>query len=200
MKTFQKYWLVVLMLIGFQIRFVDAQNTEDAIRYSQLGLGVSAQQLGMGNAAVGGVNDYSALFWNPAGLALERNFEFSFGFSWLNYSNDATYLNSTTTSNTSAMNLNNIGIVYPIQTSRGSLTFAFGFNRAANYTSTANLNAVNSSNSFTQLLIPTASYLNGLDSAGRVNFFNNTIPGQLDLVYQTVQAFCIQSYLVRFSR
>ncbi|MBF8248471.1 MAG: hypothetical protein HW374_1271, partial [Bacteroidetes bacterium] len=45
------------------------QFAEDALRFSQLGLSVGARSLGMGNATVGSVNDYSALFWNPAGLA-----------------------------------------------------------------------------------------------------------------------------------
>ena len=64
MKTFRKtYWLVILIVVGLQIQIVNAQYAEDALRYSQLGLGVSARDLGMGNATVGGVNDYSALFW-----------------------------------------------------------------------------------------------------------------------------------------
>ena len=58
----------------FSLQGLHAQYAEDALRYSQLGLGVGARQLGMGNATVGRVDDYSALFWNPAGLALERSF------------------------------------------------------------------------------------------------------------------------------
>ena len=180
MKTLErKYWLVILMMIGLQIQVAKAQYAEDALRYSQLGLGVSARQLGMGDATVGGVSDYSALFWNPAGLALERDFEFSFGLSSLGYSNDVSYLGTKTTSNSNVVNLNNLGLVYPIPTMRGSLTFAFGFDRAANYTSTASMNAFNSNSSFTQdanLLarqpladnIPYQLYLANADTLGNV--------------------------------
>jgi hypothetical protein len=151
MKTFREtYWLIVIMVFGFQVQSMNAQLAEDALRYSQLGLGVSARQLGMGNATVGGVNDYSALFWNPAGLALERDFEFSFGLSRLGYSNDVSYLDTKTTSDNNSLNLNNLGIVYPIPTTRGSMTFALGFNRANNYSTSASMSAFNPSSSFSQ--------------------------------------------------
>jgi len=171
MKMIQKIFvLVIVLILGLQT--LQAQYAEDALRYSQLGLGVSARELGMGNATVGGVNDYSALFWNPAGLALERDNEFSFGLSNLGYSNDVSYLGTKTTSNSNVLNLNNLGIVYAVPTTRGSLTFAFGFNRAANYTTTASMNAFNPSSSFTQstyLLnqtnIPSMLYL--VDTLGR---------------------------------
>jgi long-subunit fatty acid transport protein len=171
MKMIQKIFvLIVVSVLGLQT--LQAQYAEDALRYSQLGLGVSARELGMGNATVGGVNDYSALFWNPAGLALERESEFSFGISRLGYSNEVSYLSTKTTANSNVLNLNNLGLVYAVPTTRGSLTFAFGFNRAANYTTTASMNAFNSASSFTQstyLLnqtdIPSMLYL--VDTLGR---------------------------------
>ncbi len=176
-KRYQICFFAILVIMGLQI--TQSQLAEDALRYSQLGLGVGARELGMGNATVGGVNDYSALYWNPAGLALERNFEFSFGLSRLGYSNDVSYLGTKTSSNNSAVNLNNLGLVYPIPTFRGSLTFAFGFNRAANYTSTASMNAFNPSSSFSQATflsnnrsldnnIPYQLFLANTDSLGRV--------------------------------
>ena len=180
MKTFRKiYLLVFLIMIGSQTQLVNAQYAEDALRYSQLGLGVSARQLGMGNATVGGVNDYSALFWNPAGLALERDFEFSFGLSSLGYTNDISYLGIKTSSNSNVVNLNNLGMVYPVPTVQGSLTFAFGFNRAANYTTTASMNAFNPYSSYSQDInllgrqplsdnIPYQLYLANADTLGNV--------------------------------
>ncbi len=147
-KRSQICCLAILVTMGLQL--AQAQYAEDALRYSQLGLGVGARELGMGNATVGGVNDYTALFWNPAGLALERDNEFSFGLSHLGYSNDVSYLGTKTTSDNNVLNLNNLGLVYAIPTIQGSLTFAFGFNRAANYTTTASMNAFNPSSSFSQ--------------------------------------------------
>jgi hypothetical protein len=147
-KSHRIVWAAAAII--FAVQAGQAQYAEDALRYSQLGLGVGARQLGMGNATVGGVDDYSSLFWNPAGLALERNFEFSFGLSWLGYSNDVSYLDTKTSSDKNVLNLNNLGFVYPIPTTRGSLTFAFGFNRAANYTTTASMDAFNPYSSIAQ--------------------------------------------------
>jgi long-chain fatty acid transport protein len=177
MKTFRIYWLTIFFLIGFQI--AKPQFAEDALRYSQLGLGVGARELGMGNATVGGVNDYSALFWNPAGLALVRDFEFSFGLSRFGYSNDVSYIGTKTSSNNNVVNLNNLGLVYPIPTVQGSLTFAFGFNRAANYTTTASMHAFNPYSSYSQSIdllkvgqlennIPYQLFLANTDTLGRV--------------------------------
>jgi len=62
------------------LQALQAQYAEDALRYSQLGLGVSARELGWVTRPLW-CYDYSALFWNPAGLALERDNEFSIGLS-----------------------------------------------------------------------------------------------------------------------
>ena len=45
-----------------------AQIAEDALRYSQTGLGVGAQTQSLAGTSVGIANDFSALFSNPAGL------------------------------------------------------------------------------------------------------------------------------------
>ena len=63
MKTFRKiYWLVIVIMIVFQLQIVNAQYAEDALRYSQLGLGISARQLGMGQRI------YAALWTHPRGF------------------------------------------------------------------------------------------------------------------------------------
>jgi long-subunit fatty acid transport protein len=158
----------LVILVTMVIQLTQAQYAEDALRYSQLGLGVGARELGMGNATVGGVNDYTALFWNPAGLALERENEFSFGLSHLGYSNDVSYLGTKTTSDNNVLNLNNLGLVYAVPTTQGSLTFAFGFNRAANYTTTASMSAFNPSSSVIQSLDPNmSSWLYLLDTTNK---------------------------------
>ncbi|HEY4643792.1 MAG TPA: hypothetical protein VIH68_03655, partial [Bacteroidota bacterium] len=46
-----------------------AQFPEDALRLSEEGEGVGARALGMGNAFTAVADDYTAIFWHPAGLA-----------------------------------------------------------------------------------------------------------------------------------
>jgi long-subunit fatty acid transport protein len=191
MKTVRIFWLIIAVTIGLQGAY--AQLIEDALRYSQLGLGVGARQLGMGNAAVGGVDDYSALFWNPAGLALIRDYELSFGMTRSRYSDEVSYFDTKTNSNKDVFNLNNLGIVYPIPTVQGSLTFAFGFNRAANYTTLASMDAFNPYSSVSQSIallsqpldnnIPYQLYLANLDTNGRlVPIMNGNIQQTIDIL------------------
>jgi long-subunit fatty acid transport protein len=138
----------MLLIIGLQA--VQAQYAEDALRFSQFGSTVGARSQAIGNTNVGIADDFSALFGNPAGLSQQKSYEFSVGLSRLGYGNDVTFFGNKTTDNNSAINLNNLGIVYPIATVRGGLTFAFGFGRVANYTSVASFDGFNSSSSIVQ--------------------------------------------------
>jgi long-subunit fatty acid transport protein len=124
-----------------------AQFAEDALRFSTFNQGIGARSQAMGNVAVGFADDYSALFTNPAGLALQRNFEFSVGLARNGYQNNASFLGNEMVDNTNAFNLNNLGLVYPLPVTRGSLTFAFGFGRVANYSSIATFDGFNPSSS-----------------------------------------------------
>ncbi|MBN1397005.1 MAG: outer membrane protein transport protein [Bacteroidetes bacterium] len=148
MKTYRIYWMAVLSIIGLQL--MQAQYVEDVLRFSQFGSSVGARSQSMGNTVVGIADDYSALFGNPAGLSQQKSFEFSVGLSRLGYENSLNYLGVKTTDNEDVINLNNLGIVYPIPTSRGGLTFAFGFGRVANFTSIASFDAFNASNSLVE--------------------------------------------------
>jgi long-subunit fatty acid transport protein len=173
-------WIRVAAGVVFGVSIAAAQFAEDALRFSQLGLGVGARTLGLGATSVGVVDDYSALFLNPAGLAVVRDFEFSVGLSHLSYGNDVSYLGSKTSTSSSATNLNNLGLIYPIPTTRGSLTFAFGFGRVSNYTTTASFGSFNSSNSIIESMIPDVN-LWSLSDNDRKNLLDNNIPYQLFL-------------------
>ncbi len=150
MKTPRIYWLVILLCIGFQSML--AQTADEALQYAQYGLNVGARSQGMGSISIGLANDFSALFTNPAGLAQLRDYEFSFGLSRLQNSNDVTFAGTKMSSDNNATNLSNLGIVYPIATTQGSLTFAFGFGRTANYTSSATFGGFNIQNSYVDVI------------------------------------------------
>ena len=157
-----------------------AQYAEDALRFSQFGLGVGARALAMGNATVGSVSDYSALFWNPAGLASIRSYEFSVGLLGQSYGNNVSFLGVDSKSTNTSTTLNNLGFVYPVPTRRGSLTFAFGFGRVNDFTTNAAFDGFNSSSSIVQSMVPNTN-LNGLSSSARQSLLDNNIPYQLFL-------------------
>jgi long-subunit fatty acid transport protein len=156
-----------------------AQFAEDALRFSTLNLGIGARSAGMGNVSIGLADDYSALFTNPAGLTSLRSYEFSLGFSNSGYNNDATFFGSTLNANERVTNLSNIGLVYPVPTSRGSLVFAFGFARVANYSTAASFKGFNPGNSIVEALADVN--LNSMSAADRKDFLDSNIPFQIYL-------------------
>ncbi|KAA3618053.1 MAG: hypothetical protein DWQ05_08390 [Calditrichaeota bacterium] len=95
--------------------------------------GIGARAIGMGGAYSAVGEDYSASFWNPAALAQIRRFELTGGLSHLSRQNDASFSNALVESDGSFTKLTDLGIVYPVPTYRGSLVFAFGYNRIRSY-------------------------------------------------------------------
>jgi long-subunit fatty acid transport protein len=134
----------------------------------------------MGNTVVGIADDFTALFGNPAGLSQQKSFEFSAGLSRLGFNNDVTFFGKKLTDDNNAINLNNLGIVYPIATIRGGLTFAFGFGRVANYTSIAQFDGFNPSSSVIQSLTPQKNIYYYSDRDW-MDFLDNNAPYNLKL-------------------
>lgn len=130
------------------------QFVEDALRFSTPGLGVGARALGMGGAYSGVANDYSALFWNPAGLAQLKYGEFSFGLSHLNYLDGSTYLSGVQSFTSNATKLNALGIAYPVPVQRGSLVLAFGYQRQSDFTTGVSFKGYNPASSIIQTWAP----------------------------------------------
>lgn len=97
--------------------------------------GVGARAMGMGGASLGLADDFTALYWNPAGMAQIQKFEM---FSSLShnvaiadtfFTGDA----AKTTTSRSQMRPNSIGFVYPLATGQGGLAIGFGYNRQQNF-------------------------------------------------------------------
>lgn len=172
--------LFFCLFVALALSTAQAQYAEDILRFSLFNTPVGARSMGMGNTSVGVANDFSSLFTNPAGLASMRSFEFSVGLSNAGYNNDAAFYGVNTKSDNRVTNLNNLGIVYPIPTSRGSLTFAFGYARVANYSSSAAFDGFNPSSSLVDALTP-YSNLNSMSKEDRDYLLRNNIPYQIFL-------------------
>ncbi|NOY06247.1 MAG: hypothetical protein GXO82_06395, partial [Chlorobi bacterium] len=97
-------------------------------------------------------DDYSASFWNPAGLGLLRRPEFALGLMNISASNDVTFLNTAMQATTSNTRLNNVGFALPFPTMRGSLVFAVGYNRIQNYDASLAFSALNGTRSIIPVL------------------------------------------------
>ena len=96
--------------------------------------GVGARTMGMGGASLGLADDFTALYWNPAGMAQIQKFEFFSSFSH-NRASANTYFagGEVTGTSRSQMRPNSIGFVYPLETRQGGLAVAFGYNRPQNF-------------------------------------------------------------------
>ena len=98
--------------------------------------GLGARTMGMGGAFLAVADDFTTLYWNPAGLAQIRKFEL---FSSLSHSEQAAETRFTrgrvTEADRSKTRPNSIGLVYPIYVARGGFAFALGYNRPQNFDS-----------------------------------------------------------------
>lgn len=105
-----------------------AQNDLDVMRYSRSGLGGSTRFTSMGGAfgAVGA--DISVGNYNPAGLAVYRKADMSFGFRVRNTNNNSRLYNNKAYSNEGGVGFDNFGMAFSIKTedpeSRHSVAFS----------------------------------------------------------------------------
>lgn len=146
--------ILIAVMMGVCQQYGSAQFKEDALRLALPGLGVGARSLGLGNAYTGVANDYSALFWNPAGLAQAQYGEFSFGLSYQSHGDKSAFYGQNKDYTSSATNLNALGLVYPVPVRRGSLVFAFGYDRQSNFTTGMSFQGFNPVSSIIQTWAP----------------------------------------------
>lgn len=96
--------------------------------------GIGARTMGMGGASLALADDFTALYWNPAGMAQIQKFELFSSFSHNTASTEAYFSGDEITGTTrSQMRPNSIGFVYPFHARRGGWAIAFGYNRPQNF-------------------------------------------------------------------
>lgn len=178
-------WMVLILFVCGATSAGFAQFPEDALRFATPGLGVGARAIGMGGAYTGVANDYSALFWNPAGLAQMEYSEFSLGFSQLSYKDKSAFLGASQSYTNNSTTLNALGLVFPVQVVRGSLVFAFGYNRQSNFTTGLSFNAFNPNSSIIQTYNRDGSTVSGEPSgiAWELYLADTTRNAQRQLLY-----------------
>ena len=121
--------LTPFFLMIFLTASIFSQNTYDAVRITDHQIGFGARSIGMGGAYQAIADDYSAVYWNPAGLAQIRRMEFWLGISHNRFSNDIIYQEVASEASNTTTKFNSIGFVFPVPTYRGSLVFALGYQK-----------------------------------------------------------------------
>ncbi len=149
-STTRRTWFLTFIALSVVAAQSYAQFPEDALRFATPGVGVGALSLGMGNAYTGVASDFSAIYWNPAGLAQMEHGEFSLGLSQLNYKGKGTFFGGSNSLANNATNLNSLGLVYPVPVHKGSLVLAFGYVRQSNFTTGLSFEGFNPNSSIIQ--------------------------------------------------
>ena len=91
--------------------------------------GIGARAMGMGGAYVTVSDDFSGLFWNPAGLARVQRGSISWGMSHDRFRNESHFFSQSSAFELNSTRFASAGVVYRVPVYRGSLVFAGGFGR-----------------------------------------------------------------------
>lgn len=95
--------------------------------------GVGVRAMGMGGAFVGVADDFTAMYWNPAGLAQMQRREVQVSFLRNSRSNDSIFNGTAGRSELTNTRFGSLGFVYPYPVYRGSLVLAAGFTRIKDF-------------------------------------------------------------------
>jgi long-subunit fatty acid transport protein len=135
-STLNSFAIILIMtIVGF------TQNTDDAIRILDKQIGFGGRAIGMGGAYIAVADDYSAIYWNPAGLAQMRKTEVWLELSHVRYGNDISYpyyhdrgdMTYSSAASQKVTKFNSIGFAFPVPTYRGSLVFSLGYQRVKDF-------------------------------------------------------------------
>ena len=132
-KIMKDYITQLTFGILFTFGMVYGQTAYDAIRITENEEGFGMRALAMGGAYTALADDYSGIYWNPAGLGSVKKTEFHAELAHLQFSNNALYMGNLTYNSQGFTRLKSLGFVMPLSTGQGSLVIAGGYNRILDY-------------------------------------------------------------------
>ncbi|MCB0281301.1 MAG: outer membrane protein transport protein [Calditrichae bacterium] len=136
-------------IFGSAIAF--GQNAQEAVELIENEQGFGIRAAGMGNAYTAVADDYSAIYWNPAGLA-QLDYGQIYGSLYHNdYENSTGYFNSSISDNRTFTKLQSLGIAYPFPVRRGSFVIGFGYQKINNLDGFAEFGGFSTKDNFFQV-------------------------------------------------
>jgi long-subunit fatty acid transport protein len=120
---------IFLLLLIAPLILAQEQIPERLLLSTGQNVGSGARPLGLGGTFTGIADDYTSIWWNPAGLAQVKRIEVQGSLSRTGYGNKTNYYGGTNSGSTSSLRLNNAGVVFPVPVYQGALSFAFGYNQ-----------------------------------------------------------------------
>ena len=148
-----RYWItwVVIAIMGLVISAKGAELLEEVILLGGMSSMPGARASGLGGAYTAVADDYTASYWNPAGLAQIRRIELYGALSQRNYQDQTKYFRNSTEASSNFTKLSSFGIVFPTPVYRGALTFALGYNLVRDWDRITSFNDPNSLGSATAI-------------------------------------------------
>jgi opacity protein-like surface antigen len=147
-----------LIIFGSLISSLQAQNAEDALRYSlryEIG---SINELLLPGSTLGMPSVSAAAVYNPAGLALNQQTALQLGVDYTQNSTDTRYLNNTISADKNGIGLGELGGVYAFPTTQGSLVIGIGYVRSADYRKSAEFGGFNQNHTITDFFNQSSFY------------------------------------------
>lgn len=124
---------LILGLIISSVGNLVGQQAYDAIHILDREIGFGTRALALGGAYAGLANDYTATYWNPAGIGYFKQARFYAELSHLNIDNQALFANQRTGDTRTYTRFRSVGAAFPVPTTRGSLVLAIGVNRIRDF-------------------------------------------------------------------
>jgi len=135
MNSSLKYYKIIQIIILLFCSTLIAQNSNDALRLTIPGIISNARSLGMGNSYITQANDYSAVFFNPAGLGQAESSQITGSLYYRYFENSSEFFGNSNYHKNSATEFNQLGLLIKTPSTRGSLVFAFGYQKDKDFTS-----------------------------------------------------------------
>ncbi|MBI5060103.1 outer membrane protein transport protein [candidate division KSB1 bacterium] len=123
-----KYFILALLACA-SIAVAQDQIPERLLLTTGQYLGPGARAMGLGGTYTGIADDYSAIWWNPAGLAQVKRIELQGSLSRTSFKNETDYFGSSLDGSTSSLRLNDMGVVFPVPVYQGAMSFGIGYSQ-----------------------------------------------------------------------
>lgn len=151
--------LFLLPVFSWWCSGIFAQDVTEAFNLSNMNVKGTARSMGFGNALGSVGADFSTVSVNPAGLGIYHSSEIMATPSLKINATTSNYTGVSTGDNTTNFNFNNLGLVltnnapgrWPHHSKWKSVSFAFGFNRVADFNNNYTYSGQNNTSSASQL-------------------------------------------------
>jgi long-subunit fatty acid transport protein len=124
---------ILLTVLLLSLNSIYSQTPEEAVGFLENENGVGTRAQAMGNAFTAVADDYSATYFNPAGLTLLKTHELSGDLYHLKLNNQAVFEGNTLNDDRTFSKFRSLGLAYRFPTTQGSFVLSFGYNRFKDY-------------------------------------------------------------------